>query len=65
MKKVAELTISRGFNLKAYPKLTFDFFSRESDSTIANVCVCPSVCQSPKPLSLSESCLSAKSAHQP
>ena len=38
MKKVAELTISHGFNLKAYPKLTFDFFSRESDSTIANVC---------------------------
>ena len=43
----------------------FPIFSRESDSTIANVCVCPSVCQSPKPLSLSESCLSAKSAHQP
>ena len=38
-------------------------FSRESDSTIANVrlSVCLSVCLSQKPLSLQESCLSAKS----
>ena len=39
----------------------YNLFSSKSDSTITNVClfVCLSICQSPKPISLFESCLSA------